>query len=119
MGYMFCSHVCIKNVTCIKRGHFLKAIDPEVHVYNTIHNGKNFLSIIDVPLIWLIRPMQLYRGTAQIGDSQTAPCQIRSEFFAPNRLHHACLSINEMKPKEGLHKFVIARSAATLRSISD
>jgi hypothetical protein len=24
-----------------------------------------------------------------------------------------------MKPKEGLHKFVIARSAATLRSISD
>ena len=91
---MLSSGIRIKNIACIKYGHFLCAIGPEVHIYDAIHDCKDFVSIIDVPLVWLICPMQLYCRTVQICDRQIAPCPVCREFFASNRLHGACLTLN-------------------------
>ena len=62
MRDVFSSDIRIKNIACIEHSHFLDAIHSEVHVYDTIHDGKNFLPIVDVPLIGLVCPMQLDCG---------------------------------------------------------
>lgn len=65
---MLRAHTCVKNITCIKRCRFFDAIVSEMHINDAIHDCKNFLSIVDMPFVGLIRPMEFDCRAIQIGD---------------------------------------------------
>ena len=65
---MLSTYISKKNIACIKHFNLFDTVALEMHIHNAIHYRKNFLAIVDVPLIGLIRPMQFDCRAIQAGD---------------------------------------------------
>ena len=59
------------------------------HFDPAIEDGKYFLPVIDVPFVWLIRPMKARGDAAHVGDVCRAPGAIRLEGASAKYFHSA------------------------------
>ena len=84
---MFRTHRSIKNVTRFKNGRLLFSSFAEAHLDTTIKDSEDLLPVIDVPFVWLIRPMKTCGDATHIRDIE---CSLRAagcEFFGSDDLH--------------------------------
>ena len=62
-----------------------------MHRHLTIHHSKHLLTIVDVPDIGLVGPVQTHGGPGKIGDIQRAPRAVGGEIFTAPALHDGVL----------------------------
>jgi len=58
-----------------------------MHVDRAVENRKYLFTIIYMPLVRLVGPVQTGRGPAHVGDVVSTPSASGCEFFAPNNSH--------------------------------
>ena len=70
---MFRAHAGIKNIPCLQAHCPDVSVFLVVHLYTAIHHRKNFLTVIDVPLVGLIRPVKPYGCAIKVSDVECTP----------------------------------------------
>jgi hypothetical protein len=58
-----------------------------MHVDSAIENCEYLFTVVDMPLVWLVGPVETRRCSAHIGDVVGTPCARGGEIFAPNNSH--------------------------------
>jgi hypothetical protein len=96
---VFGANVGIKHVPRLKDGAVLSARNSIPHLNSAVKYGKNFFTIVDVPLVRLIRPMKARSDAAHVGNICGAPRAVCFECATP-KYFHAVLgsSFNEAVP---------------------
>ena len=68
MSHMFGANGCIENIACIQNCGFFLSIDSIFHLNSTIQHSKNLFTVIDVPFVWLVSPVQACGDAAHVGN---------------------------------------------------
>jgi hypothetical protein len=88
------SHVlapdCSKEyVASFEGDHCLDATLSIVHVYNAVEDREDFFAVINVPFVWLVRPMKSGRDATHAGYGLCAPSSISLEIAAADYVHNS------------------------------
>lgn len=87
MRDMLTSHSREKNVADRQCYDVLDARLAVMHVDRAVENRKYLFTIIYMPPVRLVSPVQTGRGPAHVGDVVSTPGASGCEFFAPNNSH--------------------------------
>jgi hypothetical protein len=60
-----------------------------MHIDRAVENCKYLLTIIHMPFVRLVGPVETSRGSAHIGDVISTPSASGGEILAPNNSHHS------------------------------
>src|SRR5690606_41781998 len=86
--------------------HFFSTIVPVMHVDNTIEHNKHLFTVVNMPAVRLISPVQLSGNTLHIGNKLCAPGPGRGKVFASYHLHRfTSLSQQNTSPPEQVMLF--------------
>ena len=84
---MFTTYFSEKNIADAQSNYLLKSIDSAMHIDLSIKDRKNFFTIIDVPFVGLVCPVNPRCDAIHVGHIQGAPSSIGREFFAADDFH--------------------------------
>lgn len=82
---------CMENIAGLEHRSELLSILFVAHFDTAIEHCKYFFAFVDMPLIWLVRPMETCSNTVHIGNIKRAPCAGCGEIFAANNFHGSSL----------------------------
>ncbi|OWK29985.1 hypothetical protein SPMU_24070 [Sphingomonas mucosissima] len=79
MSYVFVTNIGNKYLPCAQKNVVLLPAFTIMHPDCTIEHDEDFRTVIDVPSIWLIRPMQANGCPFDFSNVPSAPCTFRCE----------------------------------------
>lgn len=62
-----------EHISCFQAYGFLLSGFAVMHVDNAVENSKDFLAIVDMPFVGLIRPVQTGSDSAHVGNVERSP----------------------------------------------
>jgi hypothetical protein len=84
---MFATYASKKYITCLELNDLFPAILSVMHVDYAIEDCKYFFTIVDMPFVGRVRPVQSGRYAVHIGNIDGIPCAIANKFFTTNDSH--------------------------------
>ncbi len=84
---MFTSSPCEKHVANYQCNDALDARLAIMHIHRSVEDCENFLTIVDMPLIWLVGPVEADSGSTHIRYVVSPPRLSGGEVFATNNSH--------------------------------
>lgn len=87
MGNMFAADFRKEDIANLQGDHVFGAAFSVVHMDSPIEYRKNLLSIIDMPLVWLVSPMNPSGQTRHVGHSLGGSGTIPFELSASKDFH--------------------------------
>ena len=107
VGNRLCPDSSIEDVPRFKEGAVLYTSTSIAHLDAAIEDRKDLLSIIDMPLVWLIRPMKARGDPAHIGNT-VAPHGRSALKVLPRNTCMQCLTpeLSRAAKRRGLGRIV-------------
>ena len=108
MGDMLASHFSEKHVANRKCDDMLDAGLAVMHIDRAVEDDKDFYTIVDMPPVRLVGPVETDRSSPHVGDVVSTPSARGGEIFAPNNSHRSSL----LAGAEGTQSYCIWRAVA-------
>jgi len=89
MGDVLGAYHSVENVAGLQDGAVLNASVSVPHLDSTIKYGKDLLTVVDVPFVWLICPMKAYGDAVHVGNVYGSPGAIRLVCASAKYFHDA------------------------------
>jgi hypothetical protein len=87
MGEMFAANLSEKHIAGLEGDHLFEAGFAVMHIYDSIKNGEDFLTIVDMPVVRCVCSVQLGGRPIHVGNVDGAPCTVSSEILASDDCH--------------------------------
>ena len=84
---MLTSNPCEKHVANLQCHDPFNARLAIVHIYRAVEDCENFLTIVDMPFVWLVGPVKAHGGSVHVSDVVSAPGASGGEVLAADNSH--------------------------------
>ena len=87
VSHVLGAHRRVENIPDLQQNGLLDTVLAVAHLHLSIEHHKHFLAIVDVPFVWLVRPVQAGGDAIHVGNLQRRPGTFAGKRFAADDLH--------------------------------
>lgn len=85
---MICANRSKKDIANLEDRRFFHTIFTKPHLYTSIKHNKNLLAIVNMPMIWLICPVETSSDATNFCNCNCTPWTFSSKIFRSDNFHY-------------------------------